>query len=86
MCQVKRPSSSRSLRTNFNVGTLNVRGLNSDLKKQQLATDMSKYQLAILAMQETKFKKKVYQRYKHLIRRRAMMYTMQQIQKVNTMV
>jgi len=56
MCQVKKPTSSRSLRTKFNVGTLNVRGLNSDLKKQQLATDMSKYQLAILAIQETKFK------------------------------
>ena len=56
MCQVKKPSSSRTLRTNFNVGTLNVRGLNSDLKKHQLATHMSKYQLAILAIQETKFK------------------------------
>ena len=56
MCQAKRPSSSRPLRKNFNVGTLNVRGLNSNLKIQQLATDMSKYQLAILAIQETKFK------------------------------
>ena len=56
MCQVKKPTSSRSLRTNFNVGTLNVRGLNSDLKTQQFATDMSKYQLAILAIQESKFK------------------------------
>ena len=56
MCQVKKPSSSRPLRKNFNVGTLNVRGLNSDLKIQQLATNMSKYQLAILAIPETKFK------------------------------
>ena len=52
----KRQTPPRTVRTNLNVGTLYVRGLNSDLKKQQLANDMSKYNITILAIQETKLK------------------------------
>eukprot|EP00112_Aurelia_sp_Birch-Aquarium-sp1_P000008 Seg1.8 transcript_id=Seg1.8/GoldUCD/mRNA.D3Y31 product="hypothetical protein" protein_id=Seg1.8/GoldUCD/D3Y31 len=44
------------LRSKLNVGTLNVRGLNTDLQKIQLANDMQKYQLSVLAIQETKLK------------------------------
>ena len=44
------------LRSKLNVGTLNLRGLNTDLKKIQLANDMQKYELSVLAIQETKLK------------------------------
>ncbi len=42
--------------TKFNVGTLNVRGLNTDVKKHHVANDMQKYQLSLLAIQEMKLK------------------------------
>eukprot|EP00794_Sanderia_malayensis_P004055 gene4055-4606_t len=45
-----------TLKCNLNVGTLNVRGLNTELKKLQVANDMSRYKLSILAIQETKLK------------------------------
>lgn len=35
-----------------NIGTLNVRGINNDFAKKQLADDMQKYHLDILAIQE----------------------------------
>eukprot|EP00794_Sanderia_malayensis_P021081 gene21081-23137_t len=46
----------RIAKIKLNVGTLNVRGLNSDAKKQHVANDMNRYQLSILAIQETKLK------------------------------
>ncbi len=35
----------RTFRSKLNVGTLNIRGLNTDLKEQHVANDMRKYQL-----------------------------------------
>ena len=49
--------TSSTARYSFNVGTLNVRGLNSESKKIQLANDMTKYQLTAMAIRETKLKK-----------------------------
>ena len=49
--------TSSTTRYSFNIGTLNVRGLNSESKKIQLANDMAKYQLTAMAIQETKLKK-----------------------------
>ena len=38
------------------MGTLNVRGLNSDLKKEHLDNDLLKYKMDIICLQETKIK------------------------------
>ena len=42
---------------NFSIATFNVRGLCDDTKKQQLATDITKYKVDIACLQETKIKK-----------------------------
>lgn len=39
---------------NFNLGTFNVRGLKFDSKKEQLASDLHKYKLHVICLQETK--------------------------------
>ena len=38
---------------NMNFGSLNVRGIITDFKKQQLADDLEKYKCHITAIQET---------------------------------
>ena len=43
----------------FQVGTFNVRGLNSNLKKQSLDEDLIKYKMDIICLQETKIKEGV---------------------------
>lgn len=40
----------------FNVGTLNIGGLNTDVKKHPFASTMQKYQLSLLGIQEMKLK------------------------------
>ena len=40
----------------LNVGTFNIRGLNSNLKKQALDEDLVKYKMDIICLQETKIK------------------------------
>jgi len=42
--------------TGLVIGTLNCRGIQSDIKKMQLANDMVKYKIYILAIQETHIK------------------------------
>lgn len=56
MCQIRKNTQIGTLRCKLNIGTLNVRGLNTDLEKSQVANDMLRYQLSILAIQETKLK------------------------------
>jgi len=41
-------------RPTINIGKLNVRGLNKYFKNCQLANDMRRYKLQILALQDTK--------------------------------
>ena len=38
----------------FNLGTFNVRGLTSEIKKEQLCTDIESYHLDLVCLQETK--------------------------------
>ena len=45
-----------STEQDFGVGSFNVRGLSSSLKKQQLADDLRKYKIKICSLQETKIK------------------------------
>ena len=40
----------------FSVGTFNVRGLTDETKKEQLARDVSRYDVDVCALQETKIK------------------------------
>ena len=40
----------------INIGTLNVRGLQTEQSKEDLANDMDKYNIQILAVQETHLK------------------------------
>ena len=39
---------------NFNVCSFNLRGLNSDIRKDQLAQDLVNYKIDVLCLQETK--------------------------------
>ena len=39
---------------NLNIGSFNIRGLNSNLRKQHLESDLKKYKLDIICLQETK--------------------------------
>ena len=40
----------------FNIGFFNVRGLTNDCKKQQVTTDITKYNIDICCLQEAKLK------------------------------
>ncbi len=55
MCIISSHRPPRTFRSKLNVGTLNIRGLNTDFKKD-VANDMRKYQLSLMAIQETKLK------------------------------
>ena len=39
---------------NFNLGTLNVKGLKFDSKRERLSSDLHKYKLHVICLQETK--------------------------------
>ena len=41
----------------FNIGTFNVRGLTSDIKKESLNQDIEKLNVDVCCLQETKIKK-----------------------------
>ena len=49
-------NKSGNKRNLLKVGSFNIRGINSDLKKCNLATDMERYKLDVLAIQETHIK------------------------------
>ena len=40
----------------LNIGSFNIRGLNSEIRKEQLIHDLESYNLDVLCIQETKIK------------------------------
>ena len=53
MVNEETPSSQK---THLNIGTWNVRGINSNLSKQRLEEDLNKYKLDVICIQESKIK------------------------------